>query len=147
MVARSMTDGATMTLVVDASVAVKFMVRENDTDQARRLLSIDDPLIAPDWLLIEAANTFWKKVKRSELLAIHAERHLHDLPTFFERLYESRGLAEDALRWSLRLRHPVYDCLYLALAVRERCKLITADKAFYSVAMGGGGAEHIELLA
>lgn len=77
-----MMGGATMTLVVDASVAVKFMVREEGNDRARDLLRAPDPLIAPVWLLVEAASVFWKKVKRSELLGIHAERHLSDLPRF-----------------------------------------------------------------
>lgn len=100
-----------MMLVVDASVAVKFLVREPGNEEARRLLAIPDPLIAPDWILAEAANTFWKKVKRSELLVVHAERHLTDLPRFFETLHPSADLVADAFDWSIRLRHPVYDCV------------------------------------
>ena len=69
-----------MTLVIDASVAVKFLVREHDTDRARTLITSPQVLIAPDWLLIEAASTFWIKVKRSELLAVHAERHMDHSP-------------------------------------------------------------------
>lgn len=133
-----------MTLVVDASVAVKFLVREPGNDEARRLLSIPDPLIAPDWLLAEAASTFWKKVKRSELLMIHAERHLDDLPRFFETLFPSADLVSEALRLSFRLRHAVYDCLYLALALREDCRLITADAEFASAIIRAGLQEKLE---
>ncbi|HEX8258107.1 MAG TPA: type II toxin-antitoxin system VapC family toxin [Allosphingosinicella sp.] len=133
-----------MPLVVDASVAVKFLVREPGNDQARRLLSIPDPLIAPDWLLVEAANTFWKKVKRSELLADHAVQHLQDLPEFFELLYPASDLIEDAFRWSIGLRHPVYDCIYLALAEREGCKLVTADEKFAAALARAGLSEKVE---
>ncbi len=136
-----------MTLVVDASVAVKFVVREHDTEAARRLLQISDPLIAPDWLMVEAASTFWRKVKRSELMAIHATRHLEDLPQFFERLYPSTALVRAAFDWSIKLKHPVYDCLYLALAEREGCRLITADEKFASVVQAGGKSDMVELLA
>ncbi len=119
-----------MTLVVDASVAVKWIAREPGNEAARALFDLPDPLIAPDWLLVEAASALWTKVKRSELLQIHAEGHLRVLPDFFSRLHESTTLLQDAFRWSFRLRHPVYDCLYLALALRESCQLVTADEKF-----------------
>jgi len=135
-----------MALVIDASVAVKFLVREVKTEEARALLAIPDPLIAPDWLLIEAASTFWKKVKRSELLAIHAERHLTDLPKFFERLHPARELVETALAWSLRLHHPVYDCLYVALALRENARLVTADEGLHAAVAGTDLAGMVEML-
>jgi len=133
-----------MPLVVDASVAVKFLVRENGNEQARRLLKISEPLIAPDWILAEAANTFWKKVKRSELLIVHAERHLDDLPRFFEALYPLTDLVTEAFNWSIRLRHPFYDCMYLALAIREDCKLVTADTEFRDAVARGGLEERLE---
>lgn len=119
-----------MTLVVDASVALKWVVRERDNDAARALFDLPNPLIAPDWLLVEAASALWRKVKFSELLEIHATRHLEQLPDFFSRLYPSRALAETALDLSFQLKHPVYDCMYLALAIAENCKLVTADLKF-----------------
>lgn len=136
-----------MTLVVDASVAVKWMTRENLTDEARRLLAVPDPLIAPDWILLEAASAFWRKVKRSELLIVHAERHVDHLPTFFSRLHPSRELLGEAMKLAFRLRHPVYDCLYLALARQEGSKLVTADEQFATRASAAGEGDLVELLA
>jgi predicted nucleic acid-binding protein len=133
-------------LVIDASIAVKFVVREIGSDAARRLIEIPDPLVAPDWLLVEAASAMWRKVKRSELLLIHAERNLDELPAFFEKLYPSRDLVADALHWAFRLRHPVYDCLYLALALREQCQLFTADEKFHRALVRGGFEERSSLL-
>jgi len=95
-------------------------------------------------LLIEAANSFWKKVKRSELLILHSERHLADLPRFFQQLHAASDLVGAALEWSFRLRHPVYDCLYLALAVREDCKLVTADEEFEAAVSRAGLGERLE---
>lgn len=135
-----------MTIVVDASVAVKWMVAEPGNDAARVLLDLPDPLIAPDWLMLEAASAFWRKVKSSELLEIHAMRHIDDLPEFFSRLFDSRELARSALSLGFRLRHPVYDCLYLALAQREGCRLVTADEAFHQKMVRGGLAEMAILL-
>lgn len=135
-----------MTLVIDASVAIKWMVAEPGNDAARALLDVPDPLIAPDWIMLEAASAFWRKVKASELLEIDAMRHIDDLPEFFSRLFESRELARDALALGFRLRHPVYDCLYLALAQREGCRLVTADEAFYRKIVQGGLADRAILL-
>ncbi|MEA3039014.1 MAG: hypothetical protein QOE79_1527 [Sphingomonadales bacterium] len=132
-----------MPLVVDASVAVKFLVQEKGTEEARKLLVSPEPLIAPDWLLVEAANTFFKKVKRSELLQVHALRHLSNLPEFFETLFPAYELLEEALRHAFRLRHAVYDCLYLALALREECSLVTADEKFAAAVTRGGFGEKL----
>jgi predicted nucleic acid-binding protein len=135
-----------MTLVVDASVAVKWFCRENDTDRARELLAIPDPLIAPDFLLIEAASTFWKKVKRSELLMIHAERHLGELPEFFRTIFPARDLMKEALSLAFRMKHSVYDCIYLALARREGVPLVTADDELIASAIKAGLGEHLRRL-
>ncbi|HEX8668266.1 MAG TPA: type II toxin-antitoxin system VapC family toxin [Allosphingosinicella sp.] len=132
-----------MALVVDASVAVKFLVREPGNEEARRLLTIPDPLIAPDWILVEAASAFSRKVQESELLDIHAFRHLEDLPQFFESLFPAGELVDDALRHAFRLRHAVYDCLYLALALREDCPLVTADGEFAAAVRRGGYGEKL----
>lgn len=135
-----------MTLVVDASVAIKWVVAENDNDAARALFDLPDPLIAPDWLLMEAASTFWKKVKRSELLELHALDHLRELPDYFSRLFASSPLIDTALDLSFRLRHPVYDCLYLALAQQQSCQLVTADTKFFAAASAAGFEKEMRLL-
>lgn len=46
-------------LVVDASVAVKWVVTEDGTAEAVSLLSI--PMSAPDLLIAECANILWKE--------------------------------------------------------------------------------------
>lgn len=96
---------------------------------------------------MEAASAFSRKVRDSELLLVHAKRHLEELPNFFERLYPSQPLAEAALLLSYRLRHPIYDCLYLALAEREDTRLVTADQEFAAVAYAKGFGARVELLA
>ena len=54
------------TLVIDASIAVKWVVEEEGTPQALRLLQ-RSKLIAPELLVAECANILWKKVRRDEL--------------------------------------------------------------------------------
>ena len=124
-----------MTIVVDASVAVKFSVEELGSAEALELIRTEPSLVAPDLILTEVANAYWAMVRRSRLLMIHAERHLDDLPSYFDRLYPTGALIKDALAIAFALRHPVYDCVYLALAARLQCRLITADQKFHAKAV------------
>uniref|UniRef100_UPI0035CA341A type II toxin-antitoxin system VapC family toxin n=1 Tax=uncultured Sphingomonas sp. TaxID=158754 RepID=UPI0035CA341A len=133
-------------LVVNASVAVKFVFREPGTTEVRAFIAGPELFVAPDWILPEVAHALWNKVKHSELLQIHAEYSLERLPAFFARLYPAAGLTTDAFSLALRFRHSVYDCLYLALALRERAKLLTADKKLHQVAQAAG-LEHALLVA
>ena len=54
------------TLVIDASIAIKWVVEEPGTAAALSLLE-KARLIAPELLLAECANILWKKVRGKEL--------------------------------------------------------------------------------
>lgn len=133
-------------LVIDASVAFKFLVYELGSDQARELITDDEPMVAPDLVLTEVASALWKRVKASELLELHAERSLAALPEFFARLDLTSDLVNEAFRLSFRLRHPIYDCVYLALAMRLEALLVTADKKFALAAARGSLTHYVRLL-
>lgn len=114
--------------VIDASVVIKWIVPEHDSEKAEPLLTVD--LSAPSFLRVECSNIIWKKVRRGEV-------HVEDVPDFIGFLRslpavvtEDAQLFEEALRHALALDHPVYDCLYLTLAVREDIPLVTADLRF-----------------
>ncbi len=136
-----------MPLVLDASVALKLIVEEPGSSQAIALLDLPEQRIAPDWLMMEAASALWSKVKYSALLEIHAERALRDLPRFLHRLVPSRDLLEQTFRLSFRLRHEVYDSIYLALAIEVGGVLITADKKFFAAIGRANLGEHARLLS
>ena len=53
------------TLVVDASVAIKWVIAETGTEQALSLRR--RRITAPDLLIPEGANILWKKARRGEL--------------------------------------------------------------------------------
>ena len=50
-----------------------------------------------------------------------------ELPRFFDDLVPAVGLAARAFAIAKALRHPVYDCLYVALAERLGAHMVTAD--------------------
>jgi predicted nucleic acid-binding protein len=118
-----------MSLIVDASVAVKWLADEPGSDEARLLADGRDPLLAPTLLVVEVANALWKKCLRGLITRQHATSGSERLPSAFARLIHDDALSALALDLALDLdlKHPIYDCFYLALAKREDATLVTAD--------------------
>ena len=117
-------------LIPDASVVYKWYFDEAGTAAARVILRAGG-LIAPDSLVAEFTNSLSKRVRRGLLTLDDAARMLAHLPWQFVRLFPSADLSGRALEMSVALNHPSYDCLYLALAERERGMLVTDDMRFY----------------
>jgi predicted nucleic acid-binding protein len=59
----------------------------------------------------------------------------------FEQIVSIDQLAARALELAVDLRHPIYDCLYLALAERERAPIVSADARLISAARRIGTIE------
>ena len=116
-------------LVIDASIAVKWGVDEQGTPEAL-VLRQKAKLIAPELLVAECANILWKKVQRNELSKEEALLAARLLQGAEIELLPTRSLFEAATRLSIELDHPAYDCLYLALAVENECRFVTADERF-----------------
>lgn len=67
--------------IVDASVGVKWLVPEVDSNSAVRLQDPHHELHAPSLFDAEVANTIWKKLRRGELTAPHASSIVAQLPS------------------------------------------------------------------
>jgi len=120
--------------VIDASVALKWLVEEEGSAAAARLL--DGPvLLAPALIHVEVANALWRMTRAGRL----SDGDAADALSLFQRLplrrrVEDRLLAPEALRLSRLLDHPVYDCLYLSLALDSGAPVATADRRFVAAA-------------
>jgi predicted nucleic acid-binding protein len=130
--------------VIDASVAIKWVVDERGTEQA--VLLRRRPLFAPDLLIAECANILWKKVRRQELSEAEAIVAARLLQRADIQLEPMRNLLEPATRLSLTLDHPAYDCVYLALAETISCPLVTVDERLYRKCLPGSSARRVLLL-
>jgi len=117
------------TVVIDASVALKWVVEEEGTSEAL-MLRRRTRLIAPELLIAECANILWKKVQRDELSNDEAFLAARLLQTAEIEFLPVRSLLETATKLAVELAHPAYDCLYLALAVDRACRFVTADERF-----------------
>jgi predicted nucleic acid-binding protein len=117
-----------MTLVVDASVAVKWFVEEIGSAPARALLDRGIPLIAPELILAEVGNALWKHGQAGRVSWRQAERAAIRVGDVFDTLVPLRSLAAQAFALARSFTHPVYDCFYLALAEMEKARLVTYDQ-------------------
>ena len=116
-----------MTTVVDASVALRWCFELNGSDRAEELLRSNDHLIAPDLVMAEITNAAWKFVIFEGITAESALAAVREVTKAFEELVPTSVLKDRALAIAIALRHPAYDCFYLALAERSTSPLVTAD--------------------
>lgn len=132
--------------VVDASVAVKWVVAEDGSNEAARLLD-GRSLLAPELILPECANILWKKATRGEITEGEAAIAADLLARLEVELIGHRALMPAALGLALELGHPAYDCAYLALALDRGVPMVTADGRFVrAVSADGRYAQHVRPL-
>jgi predicted nucleic acid-binding protein len=125
-----------MTLVVDTSVVVKWYLNEPGRPATREYLLVDTPLAAPDILTVELANVLAKHVRAGTMTARQMTDALAHVDWAVPVQPSSRMLLGDACALSRRLEHPVYDCLFLALAASVDARLVTADLRLARLAEG-----------
>jgi len=118
--------------VVDASVAIKWVVPEEHSEAAYSLLREDRDLRAPDLLWAETGNILWKKWRRKELTSKEVSEILTDLRQYPLTILPTEPLCDLAWTFAQRFERSFYDSLYLALAVSESCPLVTADRRLFN---------------
>lgn len=113
-------------LVIDASVAVKWVVEEEGSADALAVRK-NFRCIAPELMIAEVANILWKKVQRKELLIDEARLAARLLEQSGIEFVTMHGALEPVTELAARLAHPAYDCIYLELAQRRDLRFVTAD--------------------
>ena len=131
-------------VVVDASLAVKWLVEEDDSDKAHAALQSwvaqDITRIAPYLMPFEVANALHRRVLRGELSVADSTRLIGRLLESRLELHQPPGLHVRALQLASPLNQSAaYDAHYLALAEGLDCELWTADERFYRAASPGVG--------
>ena len=113
-------------VVVEASVAVKWVVEEAHSAKAALLLQCE-ARHAPDHWQAEAINVLWAKVYRGDLVAADAEARMTALLRAPIVATPIASLMPRAFAISVAHSVTIYDSLYVALAEQRDLKLVTAD--------------------
>jgi predicted nucleic acid-binding protein len=120
-----------MKYVLDSSVSLKWVLPEPDSAKALRLRDRfhngDLDLLAPDIFPLENLHTLTKAERQGRIpagdgwalwMTVMADCPLlQPHPPLFQRAYDIASAA----------RIGIHDCLYIALAEREGCEMVTAD--------------------
>ena len=125
-----------MTVVIDASVALKWYVTEADSAAARVIFANEDDVIAPELVVGEIANASWRLFRRGEISRAQHVRIAQEIADMFSRLLPLRQLAPRAAASAHELNHPAYDCFYPALSEAEDAPLVTADRRLLATVAG-----------
>jgi predicted nucleic acid-binding protein len=135
------------TVIVDASVAIKWLLNEPLSAQADRLLQPPYRLHAPRLLLPEVGNALWKRARRGDLGAASAQEGFGVLLALPVLLLPDHDVVPDALTLALTEGRPIYDCVYLALAIRNDLPFITADVPLSTSLKSAAARAHVVALS
>lgn len=130
-------------LVVDASVAVKWLLPEAHSVEATALLERHNRLIAPDLLWIEVGNVLWKHQRRGSLSIEETTLLVEQVMAMPVEIESSEPLIQPAVQLALGTGRTVYDCIYLALALMRDAVVVTADERLANALAGGDLGERV----
>jgi predicted nucleic acid-binding protein len=117
-----------VTIVIDASIALKWYWSEPDSEAALALLNAGHRMIAPDLIVAELCNAALRLIRRRQMRVGQMQILTNGAPRAFARLHDLRSLAPRAGGIALAINHPAYDCFYLALSEVQDVSLVTADR-------------------
>ncbi|MEI9965094.1 MAG: type II toxin-antitoxin system VapC family toxin [Caulobacteraceae bacterium] len=132
---------------MDASVAVKCLVAEDDSDAALAVSLSGAIIVAPELIYVELASVLAKKTWRGEITAGDGATLMSRAAHLFDETVDDRALAARAFDLAAEHRMSAYDSLYLALAERRRARVITADRKLVERARAAGLGKMVSLLS
>lgn len=130
-------------IVVDASIALKWFIKEGDSEKAFDLLqrwkTQETLVLAPILLIYEITNTLYQNIRKGKIQGDKAAKSLKALMLsgleFDDAQYSALGVRAIELAQQYGLK-ATYDAYYLALAEREGCELWTADIRLWKAVQG-----------
>jgi predicted nucleic acid-binding protein len=121
-------------VVLDASAVVRIIEGAEPAAPFQEAVLKADLVLAPELMLTEVANALWRLQRSGQLEVDGLQRRLSRAVELVDVIEPDRHLQAEALALACHLDHPVYDCLYLALARREAAVLVTADQRLQQLA-------------
>lgn len=132
--------------VLDASILIKLFFQEEHSTTCVRAVRDAAELLAPELLWAETANVVWKRLRRGEITATDAGALIDEMLRVPIVIHTHSSLVSPALALAAETGRTVYDCLYLALAVRENVPMLTADERLANSLASGAHGKHVRFV-
>ena len=117
-----------MRIVLDASAAANVILRTDLAPALIAKLKQSTLVVAPALFHSEIANTLWKYVRFGDLDKETALTRYAEAIGLIDIFEADEQLAAEALSTAIRYKHSVYDMLYVILARRHGCAVLTVDE-------------------
>jgi len=121
-------------IVLDASAAVRLLLRLEGAERIAGLLRTTSLVIVPELYCSEVANALWKYVAAGELEREEAVELFEDALALADSFVSDRSLGVEALAEASARGHPVYDLIYVVAARRNGCQVATMDERLAGLA-------------
>jgi predicted nucleic acid-binding protein len=128
-----------MVYVIDASVASRFLLIEDLSDEANLVLesflegNLD--LRAPKLVIYEVGNTLWKAVKQGFISLDEAtQKFSYFLELRINSIELDRKEHKEVLEWGVKNNATYYDSTYVRSSKKIGATLLTADDTLYEKA-------------
>lgn len=115
--------------VTDTSVLFKTLIAEPDSGLAGAFVA-SSVIAVPDLVYAEVGNAVWTRVHDGRLTERAAVELLEEFTLAALQVHSSRPHIVRAIAIAAAIDHPVYDCIFLALAESLDVPLVTEDKRF-----------------
>lgn len=135
-------------ICVDASLALKLVLPEPDSDQAavewQNWVRSGVEIATPYLFIYETSSVLRNRVYRKELTHKEADEALSILAGLGITYLHPPAILQSAWELARRFNRPTaYDCFYLALAQHQGCPLWTSDKRLYNAVKDSLGWVHL----
>jgi predicted nucleic acid-binding protein len=114
-------------LVVDTSALVEFILMRPKASVIEKHLRKAQRVIAPELIVAELTNVFWKYHRFEKLPIDAACDYLRDSLVIVDELFPLLGTQADALALSCEIGHPTYDSFFIRLAKQQKGRLLSVD--------------------
>ena len=130
-------------LIVDASIAAKWFIEEEDSEAALSVLDKTNRLHAPDFLLVEMDSIICKWIRRGIVSLLEGNNLRYALRQYPIQHHQLISFLDSTFAIANRTGQSIYDCLYVALAVLIDGRMVTADRKLYDALKNSPFKKHV----
>jgi predicted nucleic acid-binding protein len=117
-----------MTVVLDASAAIRAVLDRQKETAILDVLDAASPVITTDLFIAEVTSGLWKYVLANQISIDDAAANLDAALGLVSTFHDIAGFSHEVLREAAAQRHAVYDLYYAVLARREGAAILTTDR-------------------